>query len=331
MLLIAAVFSLSLAGCYFFPREEEVLAPPIKEPQKVTYETIDVKRGTIEKVFRCTGIFASSSQKDLSFKDRGGRLKSITVKIGDTVKKGDTIAELETDTIENDIKLQEITIKKSKIEYDKIKTRIEIEGGGNKSELELAELDLEAAGLRLEGLKKELEQCMLTSVIDGEVVYISDVKLGDMISAYQTIARVADPSQLQLEYSSDEGAGDFRVGMKPDIVMGDNNYKGEVVMAPGSMPADVDEELKNTVRIKIDNLPKDISIGASASIRLTLEKLDNVIVLPKQVINTFIGRKFVNVLNNGIREERDVELGIQTDTQVEVVKGLSEGEKIIIR
>lgn len=331
MLLIAAVFSLSLTGCYFFPREEEVLAPPVKEPQKVTYETIDVKRGTIEKVFRCTGIFASSAQKDLSFKDRGGRLKSIPVKIGDTVKKGDTIAELETDTIENDIKLQEITIKKSKIEYDKIKTRIEIEGGGNKSELELAELDLEAAVLRLEGLKKELGQCKLTSVIDGEVVYISDVKLGDMISAYQTIARVADPSQLQLEYSSDERAGDFKVGMKPDIVMGDNNYRGEVVMAPGSMPADAAEELKNTVRIKIDNLPKDISIGASASIKLTLEKLDNVIVLPKQVINTFIGRKFVNVLNNGIREERDVELGIQTDTQVEVVKGLSEGEKIIIR
>lgn len=330
MLLIAVVFSVAFTGCYFFPKEEEVLAPPLKEPESVTYETIDVKTGTIERIVRCTGTFVSVSQVDLTYEDRGGRLKSILVKIGDKVKKGDVVAELETDTVANDIRLQEIAVKKSQIAYDRIKTRIEIDGGGDRTELELAALDLEANKFRLESLQKELERSRLVSTIDGEVVYITDIKLAEYINAYQTVVRVADPSQLQLQYSDDK-ASSFKLGMKPDILLDGETYKGEVVMTPGDMPKDASEELRKSVRIKVDNLPEGISIGSTANITLSLEKLENVIVLPKQLINTFSSRKFVNVLKNNIREERDVELGLQTETEVEVVKGLSVGEKIIVR
>lgn len=328
-LLITVVFSIVLTGCYFFPKEEEVLAPPIMKPENVSYETIEVKKGTIERVIKCTGTFVSVSQSDLAYKYMGGRLKSILVKPGDRVKKGDVVAELETDTVVNDIELQKIAVKKCQIIYDRIKTRFEIDGG-DRTDLELAELDLNANKLRLENLQKELEKTRLISVIDGEVVYITDIKPGEMINAYQTAVRVADPLQLQLQYSEDK-VGSFQLGMKPDILLDGETYKGEVVMTPYDMPQDAGEELKKSVRIKVDMLPDGVSIGSTASITLSLEKLDNVIVLPKQVINTFSSRKFVNVLKNNIREERDVELGIQTETEVEVVKGLSVGEKIIIR
>lgn len=330
MLLITVIFSVAFTGCYFFPKEEEVLAPPIKEPEKVSYQTIEVKTGTIERIVKCTGAFVSVSQMDVAYKDRGGRLKAIPVKIGDKVKAGDLVAELETDTVASDIQLQEIAVKKCQIAYDRIKTRLEIDGGGDRSELELAGLDLDANKLRLENLRKEVEKSKLISPIDGEVVYITDIKLGEMINAYQTVVRVADPSQLQLQYSDDK-VGDFRLGMKPDILVNNKTYKGEVVMTPGDMPKDASEEMKKSIRIKLDSLPEGISIGSTASITMTLEKLENVIVLPKQVINTFSSRRFVNVLKNNLREERDVELGLQTETEVEVVKGLTVGEQIIIR
>ena len=47
------------------------------------------------------------------------------------------------------------------------------------------------------------------------------------------------------------------------------------------------------------------------------------------LVNSFANRKFVNVLNDGIREERDIEVGIQNNTEVEVIKGLEEGELLI--
>jgi RND family efflux transporter MFP subunit len=329
LILLAVLISSVLSGCYFFPKEEEVLAPPIKEPDKVTYETIEVQKGTIENKIRCTGTFVSVSQQDASYKDRGGRLQELYVVLGDKVKKGEVIAQLETDTIINDIQLQEISLKRAQIAYDNAKTKYEIEGG-SKMELEMAELDLQYNQIKLDSLQGELARTKLVAPIDGEIVYITDTNLGEYVNAHQTIVRIADPTKLQLRYSEDQ-VSSFRVGMKANVEIGDDKYEGEVVMTPGNLPSDADEESRKSIMVNISNLPKDITIGQTATITLTLEKHDNVIVLPKQVINSYSSRKFVNVLKNNLREERDVEIGIQNSTEVEVVKGLEVGEQVIVR
>lgn len=329
LLTITVVLMFVFSGCTFFPKEEEVLAPPIKEPDKITYETVAAKRGDIENVIRVAGTFVSVSQKDLYYQDRGGRLKEIHAVLGDDIKKGDLIAELETDAIENDIQLQEIALKRAEITYDNAKARYDIEGG-SKTEMELDQLDVEANRIRLSNLKKELERTKLVASIDGKVAYLTDIKLGEYVNAHQTIARIADPTQLQLAYSEND-VGSFELGMEVDVDYGGEHYVGNVVMTPNSMPEDADEQLKNSVRITVNDLPADVSIGKAATIRLTLEKQSNVIIIPKQVVNNFGNRKFVNVLKDNIREERDIEVGIENNTEVEVIKGLEEGELIIVR
>ena len=82
----ALLLTLPLTGCYFFPKEEEVLAPPIKAPARITYETVEVKRGNIENVIMCTGNFVSVSQKDLYFV-KTDRLKDIYVTSGRRSKR----------------------------------------------------------------------------------------------------------------------------------------------------------------------------------------------------------------------------------------------------
>lgn len=323
--MITAVFS----GCYFFPKEEEVLAPPIKVPDKVEYDTIEVKKGDIENKIACTGNFVSISQVDHFYKDRGGRLRSVRVKLGDEVKKGDILAELETDTILNDIQLQEIALKRAKLIYDNAKTRYDIEGG-SKSEIEMAELDVEANQIKLDSLKKEYERTKLTATIDGEVIYVTDIKLGEYVNAYQTIVRIADPSKLQLRYSGDK-VSYFKLGMKATADLDKKQYPAEVVMTPSEAPDDASEEVKKSVQLRIDNLPKDVTIGDSATISLTLEKRSGVIIVPRQVVNSFGTRKFVNVLKDNIREERDIETGVENSTQVEVLSGLEEGELVIVK
>jgi len=329
LLLTTVLITTAFSGCYFFPREEEVLAPPIKVPDNVEYDTIEAVKGDIENTISCTGVFVSVNQLDQFYKDRGGRLQSIKVQLGDKVKKGDVIAELETDMILNDIQLQEIALKKAQLIYDSAKTRYEIEGG-SKSELEMAELEVESNQLRLNSLKKEYERTKLTAAIDGEVVYITDIKLGEYVNAYQTIVRIADPSQLQLRYSADK-VSNFKLGMKAVIVLDDKEYSGEVVMTPSDVPDDANEEVKKSVQLKVDDLPADVTIGRPATIELTLEKRSGVIIVPKQVVNTFGSRKFVNVLKDNIREERDIDTGVENSTQVEVLNGLDAGELVIVK
>jgi hypothetical protein len=43
-----------------------------------------------------------------------------------------------------------------------------------------------------------------------------------------------------------------------------------------------------------------------------------------------MGRKFVYVMSDGLREERSIETGIQTAAEVEVLAGLEEGETLVV-
>lgn len=328
IVLISLLLSTALAGCYFFPKEEEVLAPPIKLPEKITYDTLEVTRGTIENVIRVNGNFVSINQKDLYYV-KSDRLKEIYITPGQEVKKGELLAELENDSLLNEIQLQEIALKRSQIVYEDAKANYEIVGGSRTS-LDLAELDLEANRIRLERLKTELEKCKLVSPIDGTVVYVANVRQGDYVNAYQTIVRVADPSQLQLRYSGDRVTV-FRLGMDVVVEINNKQYEAEIVMTPAEAPDDADEETRKSVLIDVHELPEGIRLGQLASIMLTLERKEDVIVIPKLLVNSFANRKFVNVLKDDIREERDIEIGIQTNTEVEVVKGLQEGELLIMR
>lgn len=99
-ILVLMVVPLFFGSCFLVPREEEVLAPPLIEPPEITYQTYAISLGTIEDTIRAFGSIVYVGQSDLSFRQRGGRLKTLHVRVGDAVKDGQIIAELHTDSIE---------------------------------------------------------------------------------------------------------------------------------------------------------------------------------------------------------------------------------------
>jgi macrolide-specific efflux system membrane fusion protein len=324
-ILLICIYLLMHTGCSFFPKEEEVLSPPLVQPEEITYDTIEVKKSNIERKITGTGYFVPVFHNDLFFKYRGGRIKAIYVKEGDIVKKGDLIAELDSDSLANQIKQQEILLRMAQLDYDSA-----VESGANKYITEKAALNVELVKLKLDDLKVEFDKSKIISPVAGQVVYRNPIGEGQQINVYSTVARIADPSQLQLEYS-DSKINDFQLGMKVQVNVGSDEYEGEVIMTPANMPKDANENIKKAVRIKVFNLAEDVRLGNAANIFLVLEKKEDVIVLSKSLINNFSGRRYVRVLRDGIPEEQDVELGIQTDIQVEVVEGLKEGDLVIIR
>jgi membrane fusion protein, macrolide-specific efflux system len=321
---------LSLSGCYLFPKEEKVLAPPPIKSTKVTYDVIEGKIGDIEKAIRGVGYFVSISQFDLAFKYRGGHVSAVHIKPGDKVKQGDVLIELDTDNLETQIKQQELQLRKAQNNYNSIKTEMEINGGGNKSQLENAKIDLDMAQLQLDDLRQQRMKSKLISPVSGVVDYVDPVNVGQYVDAYKAMVRIGDPTKMQLEYKDDK-ISFFELGMMVDVDINGKKFQGKVVMNPSNVPESADRSRSMLVRIEVVNLPAEVAIGDSANIRLTLQKKQNVLVLPKNAIRTFNGRKYVPILEDGLKKERDVELGIENETQVEIIKGLKEGEKVIVR
>lgn len=385
--IILVIFSylVSFSGCYFFPEEEEVLAPPLKEPERLVYKTMKVQRGDIEKRINGTAYFVSDLQTDLYLTHRGGRIKSINVKNGDMVNEGDILIELETDNLENQIFQQEINLEKLKLNIDQtlsniqrsiklseieledlreelaeIQTVIEnLDEGvtlqdimpnvniediqkqierkeflieGQKQEYEnvkvSAELDIKTIELQIENLKSELSKTRLISPVSGKIVWLTSSRPGEHIYTYTNLVRIADVNRLKLKYTGD-GLSDFKMGATVEVKINDTDYVGKVVMNPSTAPIDADDSIRRSVLIEVNNLPQGVKLGDSARISLLLAKKEDVIVIPRNMLHGFMGQKTVYILEDGVKKDRSVETGIENATEVEIIRGLEEGEELI--
>ncbi|MDD2441570.1 MAG: biotin/lipoyl-binding protein [Eubacteriales bacterium] len=325
VLLSLMLVLVTASGCNFLPVEEEELAPPLMQPAKIEYKTEPAQRGTLIQQLRLSGSFQPEVQLSLSFEDQGGRLKEKHVRLGQEVKAGDLIAELDSGTVGFNIELQEIEIEKSKLNISQLR-----ENKAGYYAIRRAQLDLEQQELRLANLQRQLAATQIVAPFDGEITYIISTSIGEYINAYQIVAKVADTRQLVLVTTNDK-ASELPVGAEVVIEFQKEELTGEVIGNPSTLFNDPNEYLRKAAVIKVKGeLPAKATLGSDARIVYVQDKREDVLILPRRQINLMSGRRYVNVLEDGVRVEKDVEIGLMTDTEAEIIKGIDEGDLVIV-
>lgn len=97
VMLIASFFI--FPGCALLPKEETPLPPPLIKPVKVEYTTVDVKKQTLAEKIQGGAAFIYEKRSTILSKGTGNRLKALYIKLGNKVKVGDLIAEMDNDGI----------------------------------------------------------------------------------------------------------------------------------------------------------------------------------------------------------------------------------------
>jgi RND family efflux transporter MFP subunit len=331
--ILASIMVTGMSGCSLLPVEEVALKPPLIKPVKPNFEVFEVKLGSISKELKNSASFVSSKKQDLFFKHSGGRLQSINVKLGDIVKIGDVVAQLDPEDLENRIYEQTLMLEKVTLFYK----QAEQQTPDDTVSLRLKKIDIDLAQNELNRLNDQLDKTKLTSTIDGRVTYVSDIKEGDYMDAYLSIVGISELKQFQLEssFSNVDDLANITVGMKVDVVIGSVKYKGQVTQAPSSVAytSDQEQQSKNasTLIIHVDGLPSTVGLGTYADIVILQAHKENTLIIPRSALSSFLGREFVYIMDGESRKEIDVEKGIVSATQVEITKGLKVGQKVIIK
>lgn len=388
-LLSSALCACMLSGCALLPQEEEVLAPPLKEPTAVTYTTSIVETGDISDSINAGGSFIPTISYDLSFGTRSGYLSELAVRVGDQVTEGQVLARLESEDLELSIAQQELSVKRARLAYEKAledasidsntvkKAALAVESahlelakmkddyeihpsnelkikigqqeiafalaqeaynevmnstGEDSYSVQMAKLDLESAQLNLNRSKEELERLTIRSPIDGVVSYTTVTTIGEYIPGRSTAVRVIDPSELLVHCTGDK-VKDLPLGVEVELTYLKQKFTGKVVMTTLDKPADL-EISESFIRVSInEELPFDHYdlIGKAVTVELIKDKKTDVIIVPSNTIYTYGTDHYVYVLEDGVRKERPVTLGIETPSRVEIVDGLEVGEEIIIK
>ncbi|WP_158602442.1 efflux RND transporter periplasmic adaptor subunit [Cohnella endophytica] len=321
----------ALVGCSLLPKEEEALKPPLVKPAQENYSTVKATKGQIVKAITGSGAFESVHTDVAQFTGEGGRIEKILVKAGDQVKKGDVLVQLILDGLDLKLKEQELALERAKYAYRQARD-------GDEQLLKIAGLQLEIEQTKYDRLNKQFNSKQLVADIDGEAIFVESLKEGDYIEAYQTLVVVADPTQLRIaiRVSDAQTLKEVEVGASATITLNKEEVIGKVVQTPSSSPEtlnkDLAEKYATTLYITVPSLPKGTEIGSIADVKIITQQRDNVVKIPRSGLRTYLGRNFVRVLEDGKSlREVDVEPGLAGSTEVEIVKGLEEGQTVVLQ
>lgn len=328
----ALAAALSLAGCSLLPAEEEPLKPPLVKPPQENYRTVEVVKGRITQEIRGNGTLESYFTDSMQFKAGGGIVKEVLVKAGDKVKIGDPLISLDTGDMDIELKQLELNMTKSNQALKAAKQNGDSEG------LRVAQLQYDIDRLRYERLEAALDGKLLKAEMDGQVTYVAELKEGDPVREFDTLVVVADPGKLRLAFQTD-GSPDVSlvsVGAKAELVFDGNvELVGEVAQTPSSAPFTEDaiakERNSKMIFVEVGKLPEGAEIGTRADVKVLLQERNDVIIIPRSGLRSYLGRTFVRILEEGDKiREVDVETGIKGSTDIEITKGLEEGMLIVL-
>ena len=326
LLSAAAVMSaLSLTGCYFFPAEEELLDPPTVAVEDIAYSTYTAKQKAIEDKTVATGYVVCKSQFNAGFPESGGTIKTIYVTAGQYVEKGDLLAELDTGNLSYLYEQQKLIVEKALLRYNST---------GSADD----RLTYEMEQNTLAEYERQLGNSRIYAGMTGQVCYVQSLNPGDTVTAYKTIVKIVDPSQICIQYTA-SNMKSFPLGQEVTITVDREDLPGYVSKTPTEVTEGVYDEfpsiLSDTESIYCeftDELPSFLTVGQTADITAVFASHENAVVISKTLVKTDGDRTYVTILDeNDNKTEVDVTVGIQNATEAEILTGLNAGDRVVVR
>lgn len=166
----------------------------------------------------------------------------------------------------------------------------------------------------------------------GGTITSVPVRVGAKVQQGQPVARIATTGDLQIRtYVPERYIGQLELGQEAEIEFA--AFRGETFGARVVELSPVVDPATRTMETKLEFTEPDARIrpGMFARIRIITEVREDVPVVPVDAVVTRRGSNLVFVITGDERvERREVELGLQTAERVEIISGVSIGERITV-
>lgn len=335
-------------GCSLLPNEEKEEVLPVITPPTISKKPeYDVKSGAIENKVDAVGKIMSQREEPIYFTEDGLHIKNVLVKAGDKVKKGDVLIELETKDLERDLRKKQLDFRQQELT---MKETLRKKDEMDEIEFEKASIVFEEQRQELADLEQKIADGTLRAPFSGTVISINAQK-GGTIKAYDSLGVISDTSSLVVAASfSKEDLQKLSIGMKAEV---DINGIGVVNGKIKAMPAPTDsansgnsgnsgnggnnnapdkDSIDKYLIVELDKWPKDLERGRQLSVKVVTSRKENATLIPISALRSIGSRTYVQVVEaDGSKREVDVEVGMQTSTEYEILKGLTPGQKVVGR
>lgn len=251
------------------------------------------------------------------------RIKSINVEVGDRVRKGQVLVELDKANIDQ----LRINLEQIEREYNRAVQLLQI-GAGTQQAVDQLKAQLDAAKSQYDNL---LENTVLRSPITG-VVTARNYDPGDMTGSLPvlTVGQLAPVVKVMINVSENDLAT-LRQGQPVDVTF--DAYPGETFSGKVQRIYPTVDTATRTfeVEVRIANATEKLKPGMFARVSIDLGTQQNVVVPDRAVVKqTGSGNKYVYVLKGNTVSYNRVDLGQRLDNAYELLSGIEDGDTVVI-
>jgi HlyD family secretion protein len=211
-----------------------------------------------------------------------------------------------------------------------------IVAGPDAKTVQLAQARYDAAKATLAKAQAALEAATMIAPFDATVISVG-AKVGDLVSSGTTVVTLADLTDLRVLATVDEtDISGVQVGQEAQITFDafpGRKFKGKVLEVPleGSL-------VQNVVSYKVPvslGVIEGVSLkpGMTANLSIVVGRRQNVLLVSVLTVQQGEEGDVVLVQDspNGAAVATPVELGLSDGTNVEVLRGLNEGDQVVVQ
>lgn len=293
-----------------------------------------VERGDIFAVVSATGTIEPVNNVDVSSKVTG-LIKEVRVNENEQVTAGQVLVILDDTRLSAQVAQAEAKLANAKANFERM-TQLHRIGAIASQQLDAARMEYYVAQASHIEATSQLSDTTILAPISGTVI-------GKPIPAGQTVSpgistpmvllTIADMSKMQIEAQIDESdIGKILVGQTARFSVDtypDKTFTGVVTSI--SHKADIQQNVVYyPVIIDVDSPQGLLKPTMTARVSINIGERKNVLIVPLQAVKETQGQRYVQIMKNGQPQNVTVITGLTSDDKIEIIKGIQEGDQIIL-
>ena len=162
--------------------------------------------------------------------------------------------------------------------------------------------------------------------MDGIVEYVREGLQGSQTVIGRTVITIKDPNDMYF-YASDRTAIEYLEGLESVII----TVNGSSAAEYEAIPELTEDGSGLRFILTGDSASAMIAENTSGNIVLELGRKDGALSVPKSAVHRAGDKVYVYVVDDdGYRRYREVQIGLEGDTRVEILSGLEAGEIVAV-
>ncbi len=291
--------------------------------QQLELSGTTVSKGSVEEVISSvnSGTVRAEQQAELSF-GAVGRVEKLLISLGDRVKKGAILAELENSDLKASLAyMQRESVRRKELASKKLISATEFEEITRQVEVSAAQLEKTIIRAPFDGIVTELnlevgQLSQITAVIPKPLV-----RLIDEAPRYVR----AEIDELDLAKVSIGAPATARI-----LTVRREPFPAQVRQVVPFISTIREQDRTAEIELNVDARGVLLPVGASADVEVILERKDNVLIVPTRAVLGRRDSRYVFAYVNGAAKKTPVTIGLAGYEVTEVVSGLAEKDIVLI-